>query len=623
MVYVSVMKINKALLSDNNIMYGNNSAKERLKSGFIHQSSEEKFDIQQNRPAERASLSGSEHLSGNNKDTVSFTGDPKLVTNIAREALDATKQMDIPKWADKMGAAKWFESVIKSVHKNETFYEAVAALVVAGMLKPICVLAMPGAEMEDKQMSATKNAVSALIGFGLSNLILSPFSNGVNRVNDSLKGKNPTQYIKNTNLIDALKSEELITTASGKQLKSTLGDAFTVAYKKIADIGVSPLKASLTIALTPVVLNALFGKNTKKKKEEQKPQGNAALDHMAVMNSIRLDSNRKPKESAAPSFTGNIEMQDSSPSFKGGVSQVIELTKEIAPESKNIFAKAKGAYCDFLGEPIAKLIGKVAPTKAGQKIVETTARFEKPTARWSDLASVAITFFYINNTRKSEKIDEDRKLPLMINNFMVTVASSTAAFLIDKYTDKPMENILRSYLRAHEAELHDASNKNIKNVLNNVLSGVKDCDADDIKNLMRHSDDMLKGGVENMTQNLKDAIKALSNDGVVKEAIKKGLIKQEDIAKMAAAGFEKQAATIYKDITKTKSLTVFTLTVRFLVTVLMTPIIGKVVDKVNKKLGRGKYAEDKNKQQNANVPPPGSETLGMKDFMKGISNTKA
>ena len=78
-------------------------------------------------------------------------------------------------------------------------------------------------------------------------------------------------------------------------------------------------------------------------------------------------------------------------------------------------------------------------------------------------------------------------------------------------------------------------------------------------------------------------------DDVVKRAIKEKIIENDDVAKIAAAGFEKQASKIYKNISKTKSLTVFTLTVRFLVTVLMTPVIGKVVAMVNKKLGRGKY----------------------------------
>ena len=150
-------------------MYGEHTKHRHRQTGLITQnySSQNELNNNQIRPAERASLSGSEHLNGN----ISFTGDPKMVTNIAKTALSKAGVGELPGWADKMGGAKWFSSVLNSVNKNETFYEAFVALVVAGMLKPICVVAMPGAKMEDKQMSATKNAASAIVGFGLSNLI--------------------------------------------------------------------------------------------------------------------------------------------------------------------------------------------------------------------------------------------------------------------------------------------------------------------------------------------------------------------------------------------------------------------------------------------------------------------
>ncbi len=613
------MKIDKITLSNNIIsMYGNHSAGERHKqSELIHQGESVKNNIVQNRPAERVSLSGSECLSQKN-DQIAFTGDPKLLTKIAKQALDAGENLDVPAWASKMGGADWFDKVLKNVDKNETFYEAVVALVVAGVLKPVCVLAMPGAEMEDKQMSATKNAASAFIGFVLSNLILNPCSTAVNKITDSLNGKNPTKYIKNMDYVEALKNEDLL-----PGLKTTLGDSFKTTYKKVWDVGVSPMKAAMTLALTPIIVNTLFGKSKKKKEEAKKQPIQNSMNQMAVLNAIRMQNSHQTQ---APSFNGQQQVSFSgnkqnqnAPSFTGNVSKVIELAKDVAPKKKSALGKLKDSYCNFLGEPIAKLIGKIADTKAGKKLVEGSAHFEKPSARWSDMASIAITYFYVQNTAKSKKIDEERKLPLMINNVMVTVASSTAAFLIDKFTDKPMEDIFKGYLKKHESTLHDKSNINAVKTLAKALEGR--ADADEVKTLMRHSDDLLEGGLDGMSQNLKDAIEALKNNDVVKRAIKEKIIENDDVAKIAAAGFEKQASKIYKNISKTKSLTVFTLTVRFLVTVLMTPVIGKVVAMVNKKLGRGKY-KNENQQLNTNsIPPAGSETFGMKDFMNGLNQT--
>ena len=341
------------------------------------------------------------------------------------------------------------------------------------------------------------------------------------------------------------------------------------------------------------------------------------INKMAVMNSIRIDSTKKPQE-ASLSFKSNLNQ----PSFKGDrVSETIKLVSEKGKD-KNFIGKAKDLYTNALGEPIAKLFGRVATTKPAQWIVEKASHFDKVSPRWSDLASVAITFFYVNNTRKSKKIDEERKLPLMINNVMVTGASSLAAFLIDKYTDKPMEHLLKGYLTKHEATLHDRSNIHIKTVLSNVL---KSADIEDnklkIAGLMKNGSEIIgENGekIKGMSHHLQDAITALEKDSTVQEAIERGLIQAKDLQKMAASGFSQQASSVYKNILKTKSLTVFTITVRFLVTVLMTPLIGRVVALVNKKLGKDEGSK-KDKVKDNNIPPAGSETIGMKDYMNSLN----
>lgn len=587
--------------------------KERPKSGFLHKTEHKNNkSVYLSRPADQQGFSGSERSKG--RDEISFTGDPKLVQKLATSVLE--KNAEIPNWAQKMGGAEWFKKVLKSVDKNEAAYEALIALVVAGVMKPMCVLAMPGAEREDKEMAATKNAVSAGIGFILSNLILGPCSNAVNRITKSFETIDPTKYVKDQNYINALTDEALVGTA-----KSTLGDSFKSSFKKFPDLGVSPLKAGVTIALTPMVLNLLFKKDKKKKEAKMKPIDNP-INKMTAMNAIRMDASKKPEETKQASTTNN--QNGNNPAFKGKGPEFVQEAIELASEKKNIFSKAKTFYTNVLGEPIARVFGRAATTKPAQWVVEKASHFEKVSPRWSDLASFAITFFYVNNTRKSEKIDEERKLPLMINNVMVTGASSAAAFLIDKYTDKPMENLLKSYITKHETALHDKSNSNIIRVLENALQTEdKELNAFNIKKLLKHGSEIVGENnekVKDMSSHLSDAIKSLNESDVVKEAIKKNLIKESDVAKMAASGFSQQASKIYKNISKTKSLTIFTLTVRFLVTVLMTPLIGRVVALVNKKLGKESGdSKGKNKTQDNTVPPAGSETIGMKDYMKSLN----
>ena len=158
---------------------------------------------------------------------------------------------------------------------------------------------------------------------------------------------------------------------------------------------------------------------------------------------------------------------------------------------------------------------------------------------------------------------------------MVTAASSTAAFLIDKYTDKPMENLLRSYLKPRDADLFNKSNSKMVYALKIALDeGANSIDLDALK---RHSDELLSGGWDNFTDALKDSIAALKNNDVVQRAINENIIENDDVAKLEASGYEKQAKYIYGNISKAKSLTVFTLTLRFLVTGFKTPVI-RLVD---------------------------------------------
>lgn len=629
---MNVMRVTREILSNNSItMYGEHAKHRHKGEALIQQNNSSQTEPNNNeiRPAKRASLSGSEHLNGN----ISFTGDPRMVTNIAKSAISKAGVGEIPNWANKMGGSKFFNTVLESVDKNETFYEAFVALVVAGMLKPICVVAMPGAKMEDKQMSATKNTASAIVGFGLSNLILSPCSTAVNQITKSLDGANPTKYIKDQNYVEALKNEDLL-----KGMKSTLGDSFKTTFKKAPDMIVSPLKAGIAIALTPYLLEFIFGKRKKEKAEKEKLERNNAPQafnpNMTIMNTLRI---QKPSNvQNAKTNDNKSDNQNNQPSFTGLKTNSANTNSNInnSPSFTGLGA-LKEKYCNALAKPIAKGMGVIAGTKPAQWLVKTFARFEKPSARWSDMASFAITYFYINNTRKSKKIEEERKLPLMINNFMVTAASSTAAFLIDKYTDKPMENLLKSYLKNNEAGIYEKSNKEITKALELTLKEGKELDKDA---MLRHADRILDGG--ELSDAFKNAVKSLNENEIIKQAIDKELINSDEIMQMAASGFEKHASKIYKVISKTKSLTVFTLTVRFLVTVLMVPVIGKVVEIVNKKLGKDTGDDDdddkkvnKNKNQSKAddddddddddkkliIPPPGSETIGMYDFMHSLN----
>lgn len=286
------------------------------------------------------------------------------------------------------------------------------------------------------------------------------------------------------------------------------------------------------------------------------------------------------------------------------------IVAQPARKALTAVGSAKEAYTNAISEPIAKFIGKVSPTRPSQKLIETFAKFKNPSGSWSHLASFAITFFYLKNTYQSDKIDEDRKLPLMINNLSVTLASSAAAMAIDAITDKPLEGMIKGYVQKRgDNLLKDAKDSIIKNFDKHFNKGAQL----DLKEMTLKAKNILPEDKKQLTEGFKEALETLKNSDLIKRAIKEKIIQEDDLLGMLANEFGNKVSHIQSLAFKTKTLTVFTLTVRFLVTVLMVPVIGKIVKFVNKKLG--KETSDKKDDNNG---LPNSSSWGMNDFTRGL-----
>lgn len=208
-------------------------------------------------------------------------------------------------------------------------------------------------------------------------------------------------------------------------------------------------------------------------------------------------------------------------SFTGIDKAASEAAKNLAgkPKKKDSFVvRGLNKYL-HLDQHIANGMAKLTQTKASQKLVDITRKFKSAPARWCDIESVAVTLFYMWNTWKSDKIDEDRKVPSMIQNGAVTIASSAAAALVDSAFDPIIDKIGLKYMELEK-----------------------------------------------------------TNPGLIKE-----------IGGRSAKDF-------CGAIKKLKSNTVFTAVVRFIIPVMMVPVVGKIVAKLNEKK---KEQEEENKQAQA------------------------
>lgn len=230
-----------------------------------------------NRPTESVSFSGSAVSEGDAEKTGKKKSNIIAAAAFGAVAIGATALLIASKIKKgdgdiftRIASNKKFNAVLDFAEQNETQIKAALALGLAGILKPICVLAMPGAEKEDKQFTATKNCISAFLGYILSCAILNPISSGVNRFMD-----NPAEFLGEKNeLVQrfAEDKKEVFKLQKFKdrwcsKYKMNESGAFKTTYKNALGIFVAPAKAALTIALMPLVLKFLFG-DTKKKKDK-------------------------------------------------------------------------------------------------------------------------------------------------------------------------------------------------------------------------------------------------------------------------------------------------------------------------------------------------------------------
>ncbi len=222
-----------------------------------------------------------------------------------------------------------------------------------------------------------------------------------------------------------------------------------------------------------------------------------------LANNIQTNNNKN--------VLNNKNINQTSPSFKG--------------RKDGLFTRA----ADKIGlvELIAQGTAKLSQTKFSEKLVNFSRKFASPSARWADAESVAITFFYMHNTWKSDKIDEERKVPSMIQNAAVTVVSSLAAAAVDSAC-KPL--------------------------------------------------------IDRLTLAYQD-------------------LPKETIAKLG----NKTPKQFYDAAGRLKSNTVFTAIVRFIIPVMMVPVVGKIVSMIKEKAAENN-AENENIQKTPQ-PAPNTEKL--------------
>lgn len=150
---------------------------------------------------------------------------------------------------DTVFKSKAFEYLSNMAEKYPAVFEAFTALGITSTIRPLTVLAVPGADIEDKKYAATKSVVSGALGFGVSLVAYKPLGKVIDKLGDGSYQGLKLPWAKNTTQFKAF--------------------SFLTNYGFKFVIGIPT--AVLIFKLIPVAMKVLFPNRKKKPMDNYNP----------------------------------------------------------------------------------------------------------------------------------------------------------------------------------------------------------------------------------------------------------------------------------------------------------------------------------------------------------------
>lgn len=176
---------------------------------------------------------------------------------------------------DKILKNNWFGNFAKYAHEHNISGSALIALVLAGVMRPATIMALPGDKDKDDKIYASGHAMaSGIMGFIVSTAITSPFDESIKKVfadNSKFVGKKLKSLSEKIEVLKAKKLAKTITAEELEKLKSLASkrQSMQTLAKNIPDWIIAVPRAMLTVALIPPILKYVFGLEKKKKNENK------------------------------------------------------------------------------------------------------------------------------------------------------------------------------------------------------------------------------------------------------------------------------------------------------------------------------------------------------------------
>ena len=205
---------------------------------------------------------------------VSFNGGLPIKSGAAVNAMTSKR----------MKALNWLLEFVKD---HNVAGSALMALFLAGVLRPLTIMALPGKKDKDDKIYASGHSMaSGLIGFGVSTALTTHWDNGVKKVMDNYKNHydtvfnnlkdgtadepEPLKYNFNIlkkrydRLVEIAKEQGTKATALEKRMLKKQIDNLGLEMKNVTDWVIAVPRSMLTIALIPPILKYVFGVEKKK-----------------------------------------------------------------------------------------------------------------------------------------------------------------------------------------------------------------------------------------------------------------------------------------------------------------------------------------------------------------------
>lgn len=161
------------------------------------------------------------------------------------------------KW-DKFLKSEKLANFLKGMN-DVSWMESIFVFLLAVTIKPLAVMATPGAKKQDKEYSATKSFVAGFVDFSLSTLTILPITYAVKKFGEKLN--NPKYAKQVTDKVKYLQNKDNF-------------DAFKKVVGYIPKFLMIPVRSALTIALIAPTMKYLFPNHKKTKKNTDMLQNN-------------------------------------------------------------------------------------------------------------------------------------------------------------------------------------------------------------------------------------------------------------------------------------------------------------------------------------------------------------